>query len=76
MRKSLLFLVLLVALPMMAQTTSFDQFKQQQNAKWDKFKTDKQEEFDAFRKQVNEQYAEFMRRKWEVFPVQEEEKLL
>lgn len=74
MRKVFVVIVVLAALQMMAQTTSFDQFKQQQNAKWDKFKTDKQEEFDAFRKQVNEQYAEFMRRKWEVFPVQEEEK--
>ena len=35
MRKVFVVIVVLAALQMMAQTTSFDQFKQQQNAKWD-----------------------------------------
>ena len=54
-----------VAIPAKAQS-SFDQFKQQQNAKFAQFKENKQAEFDAFRMQVNEPYAELMKQKWEV----------
>lgn len=73
MRKTLFVLAILVALPMVAQESAFDKFKQQQNDKFDKFKEDKQAEYDAFRKRVNEEYAEFMRQTWRVFPVHEAE---
>lgn len=56
------------ALPLMAQQSAFDQFRQQQAAQFNQFKSDKQAEYDAFRKRVNAEYAEFMRRSWESFP--------
>ena len=75
MRKSVFIAALLVAaMPMVAQQSAFDRFKQQQSDRFDKFKTDKQAEFDAFRKRINEEYAEFMRKQWEAFPVHEAEK--
>lgn len=74
MRKTLFLLAMLVALPMAAQESAFDKFKQQQNDKFDKFKADQQAEFDAFRKRINEEYADFMRKSWEAFPVHEAEK--
>ena len=61
----------MLALPLAAQQSAFDRFKQQQNERYDKFKDDKQAEFDAFRKRVNDEYAEFMRQKWEAFPMHE-----
>lgn len=68
MRKQILLLAILFALPMVAQT-SFDEFRKQQQADFNKFKKDSQEEFDAFRKKMNEEYAEFMRQAWEAFPM-------
>jgi len=65
--------MVLVALPMAAQT-SFDKFKQQQQSGFDQFKKDKQDEYDAYRKRVNDEFAELMRKKWEAFPVHEAEK--
>ena len=54
MRKSIIIgLLLVAAMPLAAQESNFDQFKQQQNDKFDKFKTDQQAEFDAFRKRMN-----------------------
>lgn len=77
MQKSIIIGLLLVAsMPLAAQQDAFDKFKQQQNDKFDKFKSDQQAEFDAFRKRINEKYAEFMRQKWESFPVHEAEKLV
>lgn len=73
MRKTLILLAMLVALPMMAQQDAFDRFKQQQNDKFDQFKADKQAEFDAFRKRVNDEYADFMRNAWKEFPAHEAE---
>ena len=70
----ILFLVLCVTLPIAAQQSAFDKFKQQQNDQFNQFKTDKQAEFDAFRQRVNEEYADFMRKSWESFPVHEAEK--
>lgn len=66
--------LLLAAMPLMAQQSAFDDFKQRQNDKFNQFKTDKQAEFDAYRKRVNEEYADFMRKTWEAFPVHEAEK--
>ena len=74
MRNPLLLSLLVFALPLAAQTTSFDKFKQQQDAKFDKFVTDKQADYDAFRQRANEQYADFMRQAWKAFPVQDAEK--
>lgn len=75
MRKSVFIAALLVAaMPIAAQQSAFDRFKEQQNSKFDQFKTDKQAEFDAFRKRVNEEYADFMRKAWESFPAHEAEK--
>ena len=75
MRKSIFLGLLFTAmLPLVAQESNFDKFKQQQNSKFDQFKTDKQAEFDAFRKRVNEEYADFMRKAWESFPAHEAEK--
>ena len=75
MRKSVFIAALLVAaMPMVAQQSAFDRFKEQQNSKFDQFKSDKQAEFDAFRKRVNEEYADFMRKAWESFPAHEAEK--
>ena len=67
MRKLYLMLMVLFALPIVAQT-SFDEFRKQQQADFDKFKKDSQEEYDAFRKKMNEEYAEFMRQAWKAFP--------
>ena len=74
MRKIILLGIMLCALPMMAQQSAFDKFKQQQTAQFDQFKEDKQAEFDAFRKRINEEYADFMRQAWEAFPMHEAEK--
>lgn len=75
MRKTIgCIMLLLAALPLMAQNSMFDRFKQQQQDNFSSFKADKQAEFDAFRKRVNEEYAEFLRQKWEVFPEQEAQK--
>ena len=71
MKKTILLLTVLVALPMMAQTDAFEQFRQQQAAQFNQFKNDQQSEFDAFRRRVNEEYAEFMRRAWAEFPAHE-----
>lgn len=74
MRKSVLIGILLAAaMPIAAQQSAFDRFKEQQNTKLDQFKTDKQAEFDAFRKRANEEYADFMRKAWESFPAHEAE---
>ena len=72
MRKRVFIGILLVAaMPLAAQQSAFDRFKEQQNSKFDQFKADKQAEFDAFRKRVNEEYADFMRKSWESFPAHE-----
>lgn len=73
MRKIVFVILLITALPLAAQQSAFDKFKQQQNDKFDAFKEDKQAEFDAFRKRINEEYADFMRQAWESFPVHEAE---
>ena len=74
MRKSVSIGILIaVAMPIAAQQSAFDRFKEQQNSKFDQFKADKQAEFDAFRKRVNEEYADFMRKAWEAFPSHEAE---
>lgn len=74
MRKGILLGIMLCALPMMAQKSAFNQYKEKQTAQFDQFKADQQAEFDAFRKRVNEEYADFMRQTWESFPVHEAEK--
>ena len=74
MRNRFLFLMLLWAFPIVAQQSTFDQFKQQQSDKFGKFKSDQQAEWDAYRKHVNEEYADFMRQAWESFPAHEAEK--
>lgn len=75
MRKRVFIVAILAAaMPIMAQQSAFDKFKQQQNDKFNQFKTDKQAEFDAFRKRVNEEYADFMRQAWQSFPAHEAEK--
>ena len=73
MKRIAFFLSILAALPLCAQTSAFDQFRQQQQAQFNQFKNDRQSEFDAFRRRVNEEYAEFMRRAWAEFPAQEAE---
>jgi hypothetical protein len=74
MKKQFLLGMVLAAMPMMAQQSAFDKFKQEKEGQFSQFKEDKQAEYDAFRKRVNEEYAEFMRKAWRVFPVQEAEK--
>jgi len=75
MKKTLIIYgLLMLSLPMMAQQSEFDKFKQQQSARFDQFKADKQAEFDAFRQRVNQEYADFMRQAWKDFPVHEAEK--
>ena len=74
MHKTIIFLVLCVAMPMTAQDRGFDDFVKKQNDKFNQFKSEKQAEYDAFRKRANEQFAEFMRQKWAEFPVHEAEK--
>lgn len=72
MKKILIALLfVLCTLPIVAQQSSFDQFKKQQNDKFNQFKEDKQAEYDAFRKRVNEEYAETLRKAWKEFPVHE-----
>ena len=73
MKHHLILILLLVALPMMAQK-SFDDFVKQQKQNFDQFKTDQQADFDAFRKRINQQYADFMRQAWKAVPVHEEVK--
>lgn len=73
MRILTLILMVVLALPMVAQT-SFDDFRKQQQEEYNAFKKKKQAEYDAFRKQVNDEYAEFMRQAWKEFPVHEAEK--
>ena len=73
MRKTALFLSLILALPIAAQMDSFDAFKQRQAKEFNQFKQNQEEEYNAFRKRVNEEYAEFMRRAWKEFPVHEAE---
>ena len=74
MRKGILLGIMLCAVPMMAQQSAFDKFKQKQTDQFDQFKADKQAEYDAFRKRINDEYADFMRQKWESFPVHQAEK--
>ncbi|MBQ5387824.1 MAG: hypothetical protein IIU55_01935 [Paludibacteraceae bacterium] len=62
--------VLAMATTALAQSRSFDDFKQKQNARFEQFQMDKQAEFDAFRKKQNERYAEFMKHNWESFNAQ------
>ena len=66
--------MLVFALPLAAQTTNFDKFRQQQNAKFEKFKTDSQAEWDAYRQKMNNEFADFMRQAWETFPVHQADK--
>lgn len=73
-KKLIVFIAILAAMPLMAQQSTFDAFKQRQTQRFDQFKEDKQAEYDAFRKRVNEEYANFMRQKWEAFPVHEADK--
>lgn len=73
MKRFAFFICLLAALPMVAQTDAFDQFRKQQQSQFNQFKNDQQSEFDAFRRRVNEEYAEFMRRTWAEFPAHEAE---
>lgn len=61
-----LFATLLVAsmvMPMKAQT-SFEEYKQQKDAKFQDYKDQKQKDFDAYRREKNVRYAEFLRQKW------------
>ena len=75
MKQSLLVMgFMMLAVPMMAQQSAFDDFKKRQTAEFELVKQQQQAEFDAFRKRVNEEYAEFMRQKWEAFPMHEAEK--
>ena len=71
MRKMIIIGMLLSVMPLMAQQSAFDKYKQQQNDKFNQFKEDQQAEYDAYRKRINEAYAEFMRQKWESFPMHE-----
>lgn len=73
MRKQILLLAILFALPMVAQT-SFDDFRKKQQAEYNQFKEKSQAEYDAFRKKMNDEYADFMRKAWESFPVHEADK--
>ena len=74
MRKTIFFWLFLLVLPVSAQNTSFDAFRQQQKDKFNQFRDAKQAEYDAFRKRVNEQYAQFMRQPWASFDEHEEDK--
>lgn len=74
MRKVILLGIVLCALPMVAQQSTFDKFKEQQTAQFDAFKDKQQADFDAFRQRINEEYADFMRQAWESFPVHQAEK--
>lgn len=74
MRRSSIFFLLLIVLPLSAQNSSFDDFVKQQNQSFNQYSADKQAEYDAFRKRVNEEYADFMRQAWQSFPVHEAEK--
>ena len=67
MRKQILLLAVLFALPVMAQS-SFDKFKQQQQQQYKQFSDDKQAEYDAMRKRMNDEYADLMRKTWDAFP--------
>lgn len=71
MRNLSILIAFLVALPIAAQTDSFEKFHQQKEQQFDRFKNQRQQEFDAYRQRVNAEYAEFMRRSWREFPVQE-----
>lgn len=71
MRNAVLFLFMMLMLPAFAQQDSYEQFRQQQLAKFKQAKNDQQSQYDAFRKQVNEQYAEFMRQAWASFEAEE-----
>lgn len=73
MRALSFILTLLIALPIAAQSDSFEQFRKQQQAQFNQFRDSQQEEYDAFRKRVNAEYAEFMRRAWKEFPAEEPE---
>ena len=64
MRQTILLLALMAVMPMAAQKSGYDQFRQQQNAKFNQFKAEQQAKYDAFRRQANEEYAEFMRQAW------------
>ena len=55
MRKTALFLSLILALPIAAQMDSFDAFKQRQAKEFNQFKQNQEEEYNAFRKRVNEE---------------------
>lgn len=63
--------LILSALPMVAQQSSFDDYKRQMDADFNRFKEKQQAEFDIYRKRMNEAYAEFMRQSWESFPAHE-----
>lgn len=76
MRNSIFFLVLLIALPVIAQQSNYDDYMRQKNADFNRIIEKQQAEYDAYRKRINEKYAEFMRQKWESFPVHEAEKLV
>ena len=67
-------LTVLSVLPVGAQQSAFDKFKQQQNDRFSQFTDNQQAQWDAFRKKMNEQYAEFMRQKWEPVETHPEEK--
>ena len=64
MRTTLLMLTVLTVLPVMAQRSSFDEFRKQQREQFNQAKSDQQAKYDAFRREVNEKYAEFMRKPW------------
>ena len=71
MRTSATLLAVCAVLMLQAQTSNFDQFRQQQRSQFAQFQKDQQAQYDEFRRRVNEEYAEYMRRAWKEFPVHE-----
>ena len=76
MRPTYLVGLLLLALPLCAQNSKFDEFRKQQAKQFNSAKAYQQAQYDAFRKRANEQYAQFMRNPWATFDEHEEDTVI
>lgn len=57
MKKYVIAFVACLPMVLFAQTKTFEQYKQEQQAKYQQYKSDKQKELDAYWQKINAEYA-------------------
>lgn len=67
MRRIVFLLIALFPLVAIAQNQTFEQHKQQQQAKFVLYKSEQQKKYDAYRQKINVDYANSMQKKWTAY---------